>query len=66
MVERALGRDVAPAFADDHRQLALEVEIVRELGRIISPSWPTRVSVKRMNMLGCFGNSRPISAACER
>ena len=36
------------------------------LGRIMVPPWPRSVSVKRTNMLGCFGSSRPVSAACER
>jgi hypothetical protein len=41
-------------------------KLSESFGRIISPSWPTSVSVSRRNMLGCFGISRPVSLACER
>ena len=66
VIERVLGLDVPSGFADDDGEFALEIEIVGQPGRIISPSWPTSVSVKRTNMLGCFGSSRPVSAAWDR
>ena len=66
MIERALDRDVAAALADTTVSSPSKSKLSESFGRIISPSWPTNVSVKRMNMLGCLGSSRPTSAACER
>ncbi len=65
MVQCAVDRDMAAALPTTMVNSPSKSKLSESLGRIISLSWPTSVSVKRMNMLGCFGSSRPTSAAWD-
>ena len=68
------GENIVPVFLEANTLVTEHLAVLAmtgsgksyTVGRIIAPPCPTSVLVRRMDMLGCLGISRPVSLACDR